>query len=38
MENYQLKDGGIEVPEVLHPYMKGLRTIGPQEKRLWHVT
>lgn len=28
LENYQLADGRIEVPEVLHPYMKGLEYIG----------
>ncbi|WP_318837033.1 MULTISPECIES: serine--tRNA ligase [unclassified Providencia] len=28
LENYQLADGRIEVPEVLCPYMKGLEFIG----------
>ncbi|OTA16367.1 serine--tRNA ligase [Xenorhabdus vietnamensis] len=28
MENYQLADGRIEIPEVLRPYMKGLEYIG----------
>jgi seryl-tRNA synthetase len=28
MENYQMADGRIEVPEVLRPYMAGLETIG----------
>ncbi|BBV05218.1 serine--tRNA ligase [Providencia rettgeri] len=28
LENYQLADGRIEVPEVLRPYMKGLEFIG----------
>lgn len=28
LENYQLADGRIEVPEVLRPYMKGLEIIG----------
>lgn len=28
LENYQLADGRIEVPEVLRPYMKGLEYIG----------
>jgi seryl-tRNA synthetase len=28
MENYQQEDGSIAVPEVLQPYMKGLKTIG----------
>lgn len=28
LENYQLADGRIEVPEVLRPYMRGLEFIG----------
>jgi seryl-tRNA synthetase len=28
MENYQQEDGSVLVPEVLQPYMKGLKTIG----------
>jgi len=28
LENYQLEDGRIEVPEVLRPYMRGLEVIG----------
>ncbi len=28
MENHQLKDGGIRIPEVLQPYMGGLEIIG----------
>ncbi len=28
LENYQLEDGRIEVPEVLRPYMRGLKVIG----------
>ncbi|EHZ6870733.1 MULTISPECIES: serine--tRNA ligase [Providencia] len=28
LENYQLADGRIEIPEVLRPYMKGLEFIG----------
>ena len=28
LENYQEEDGSISVPEVLHPYMGGLKTIG----------
>ncbi|MBQ0268486.1 serine--tRNA ligase [Providencia huaxiensis] len=28
LENYQLADGRIEVPEVLRPYMKGVEFIG----------
>ena len=27
MENYQLKNGDIEVPEVLIPYMGGVKVI-----------
>jgi seryl-tRNA synthetase len=27
MENYQLEDGSIEVPEALRPYMGGLTRI-----------
>lgn len=30
MENYQRKDGGIEVPEALRPYMHGLEVIAPE--------
>src|SRR5882672_8020301 len=29
MENYQRKDGGIEVPAALRPYMGGLEALGP---------
>ncbi|MGC4077483.1 MAG: serine--tRNA ligase [Rubrivivax sp.] len=28
MENYQQEDGSVLVPDVLQPYMKGLKTIG----------
>jgi len=28
LENYQRKDGTVEIPEVLRPYMKGQETIG----------
>ncbi|KQN47794.1 serine--tRNA ligase [Serratia sp. Leaf50] len=28
LENYQMADGRIEVPEVLRPYMRGLNVIG----------
>ncbi len=28
MENYQQEDGSVLVPEVLQPYMKGLKSIG----------
>jgi seryl-tRNA synthetase len=28
LENYQQADGSVTVPEVLQPYMKGLKSIG----------
>ena len=28
MENYQQEDGSIAIPDVLQPYMKGLKSIG----------
>ncbi len=28
MENYQQEDGSVAIPEVLQPYMKGLKSIG----------
>jgi seryl-tRNA synthetase len=28
LENYQKKDGTVEIPEILRPYMKGQETIG----------
>ena len=28
MENYQQEDGSVLVPDVLQPYMKGLKSIG----------
>jgi len=28
LENYQQKDGSVMVPEVLHPYMRGINQIG----------
>jgi len=28
MENYQQEDGSVLIPDVLQPYMKGLKTIG----------
>jgi seryl-tRNA synthetase len=28
MENYQQEDGSVAIPEVLQPYMKGLKAIG----------
>ena len=30
LENYQLADGSVEVPEVLRPYMGGAKVIGKQ--------
>ena len=30
LENYQLADGSVEVPEVLQPYMGGAKVIGKQ--------
>jgi seryl-tRNA synthetase len=30
IENYQMPDGSIEIPEVLRPWMGGLTVIGPQ--------
>ncbi|MDB5841256.1 MAG: serS [Herminiimonas sp.] len=29
LENYQLADGSIDIPEVLHPYMGGLKKLAP---------
>jgi seryl-tRNA synthetase len=29
MENYQRDDGGITVPEVLQPYLGGVKSIEP---------
>ena len=29
LENYQRKDGGIDIPAVLHPYMGGVTTLMP---------
>jgi len=31
LENYQRADGGVDVPTVLHPYMRGATTILPLE-------
>jgi seryl-tRNA synthetase len=31
LENYQTVDGGVEIPEVLRPYMGGLERIDPVE-------
>jgi seryl-tRNA synthetase len=28
MENYQQEDGSVLIPDVLQPYMKGLKSIG----------
>jgi seryl-tRNA synthetase len=30
MENYQDENGGIAIPQALHPYMRGLSRIGPE--------
>lgn len=30
LENYRLPDGSVAVPDVLLPYMRGMRTIGPK--------
>lgn len=30
LENHQTKEGGIKIPEVLHPYMYGMKEILPQ--------
>jgi seryl-tRNA synthetase len=29
LENHQTKEGGIRIPEVLHPYMYGMKEISP---------
>ena len=29
LENYQQADGSVQVPEVLQPYLGGLKVIGP---------
>ncbi len=29
MENYQREDGGIDIPAVLRPYMRGMERLGP---------
>lgn len=31
LENYQQSDGSVEVPEVLHPYMAGIKRLQPGE-------
>ena len=28
LENYQRADGGIDIPEALQPYMRGMRVLG----------
>jgi seryl-tRNA synthetase len=28
LENYQLADGRVEIPQVLQPYMGGLKVLG----------
>ena len=30
LENYQQEDGSVHLPEVLHPYMGGVKTLTPQ--------
>lgn len=32
LENYQLADGSVTVPEVLQPYMGGIKVLGPAGK------
>ncbi len=34
LENYQLKDGSIEIPEVLRPFMNGMEKITKHDKSL----
>jgi seryl-tRNA synthetase len=29
LENYQRADGGVDIPAALHPYMGGVKVIGP---------
>ncbi|MDD5422544.1 MAG: serine--tRNA ligase, partial [Candidatus Omnitrophica bacterium] len=31
LENYQNKDGSVNIPKVLVPYMDGLEVIKPEE-------
>jgi seryl-tRNA synthetase len=31
LENYQNKDGSIDIPNVLQPYMMGIKKIGPKK-------
>jgi seryl-tRNA synthetase len=33
LENFQLPDGSIEIPDVLHPYMGGKRVLVPVPRR-----
>ncbi|MGM5481993.1 MAG: serine--tRNA ligase [Nanobdellota archaeon] len=33
LENYQNKDGSVDIPEVLHPYMGGIKKIGGENKK-----
>jgi seryl-tRNA synthetase len=30
LENYQQADGSVTIPDVLHPYMGGLKRLAPQ--------
>lgn len=32
LENYQNKDGTVDVPKVLHPYMNGIKKITPKKR------
>jgi seryl-tRNA synthetase len=33
IENYQRRDGAVEIPEALRPYMKGLSVLRPKNPR-----
>jgi seryl-tRNA synthetase len=34
IENYQRRDGSVEIPEALHPYMRGKTVIRPKPKNM----
>jgi seryl-tRNA synthetase len=34
IENYQRRDGSVEIPEVLHPYMRGKTIIKPRTRSI----
>ncbi len=34
IENYQRRDGSVEIPEVLHPYMRGKTVIKPRTRNM----